>query len=61
MYNLYKCGKAVTSPITPEKIVVAIKSIESNYNTLSEGSLNYYNSIDFKRLACQMLSDLEII
>ena len=61
IYNLYKCGRAVTSPITPEKIVVAIKSIESNYNTLSEGSLNYYNSIDFKRLACQMLNDLEII
>ncbi len=60
IYSLFNCGKAVPSPITPENIATEVLNIERHYNELSEGSLKYYNSVDFKKKALQMLEDLSV-
>lgn len=46
IFREHKCGQAIGYPMTEEKIEKAISAIMSDYDTYSEGSKSYYNSVD---------------
>ena len=58
IFETYKCGKTVSSPLTPQKIADTILEMESSYEGMSRGSRTYYDSVDIRRIINQIVKSL---
>lgn len=56
MYHEFNCGRVVPYPITPTSIVNTISDIMNDYERISEGSKNFYNSVNVKEIVTKILS-----
>lgn len=50
IFKEFHCGECVDYPMTPENIRDAIVKVSNNYQDYSKGSLEYYNSVDMKKI-----------
>ena len=55
IFSEYKCGVCIPMPFTVERIVSSVNSILSDYEEMSKGSINYYNSVDVKEIINSIL------
>lgn len=58
IFEGYQCGKVVTYPITPAKIASTISSISEDEERLKDGSLNYYDSVNFSKIVKSIINDI---
>lgn len=48
IFERFNCGKVIKGEITPEKIALIISEIDREYDNMSKGALDYYNSVNFE-------------
>ncbi len=46
IFEQYNCGKIVSNPITPQAIAERISEVLNNYDTMSKGAKEYFDSVD---------------
>ena len=59
IFNEYKCGRVVSEKFTPQQIKDNILEISNNYQSYANGALNYYNSVDIKKIIMDMIEDID--
>lgn len=55
IFQEFGCGLGVKYPMTPELIVEAIKEIFSDYDRYSKGAIDYFNSVDVKKIIKEII------
>lgn len=50
IFETYQCGKTISYPLTPNRIANTILNMEKQYDKLSDGSRNYYDSVDLEKI-----------
>lgn len=58
IYHEFNCGRVVPYPITPASIVNVISDIMKNYDTISEGSKAFYDSVNVKDIVKNILQNV---
>lgn len=56
IFEVYKCGKTISFPITPKRIAETILNMEKKYEELSKGARSYYESVDVEELVKEVLN-----
>lgn len=54
IFDKYGCGRVVEYPLTASRIKDVILEIVDNYNTMSAGSLSYYESVDLQQIVTEI-------
>lgn len=55
-FKLYNCGRCIKYPMTVEHVKETLKDIFDNYNCLSKGALELYNSVDIKEIISEIVN-----
>ncbi len=55
-FKLYNCGCCIKYPMTVEHVKNTLNEIFDNYENLSKGALNFYNSVDIKNIVLDIIS-----
>lgn len=55
-FKLYNCGRCIKYPMTVEHVKETLKDIFDNYNCLSKGALELYNSVDIKEIISEIVT-----
>lgn len=55
-FRLYNCGRCIKYPMTVEHVKETLGDIFNNYEVLSKGSLNLYDSVDIKNIVHQIIN-----
>lgn len=59
IFDNYKCGEIVCYPLTAQNIKNKLVKLFDNYDTYSKGSLDYYNSVDLKKIMEGIIKTIE--
>ena len=55
IFDKFNCGECVDYPMTPKRILEKIKKISTAYEAYSKGAIEYYNSINMKKIVKTIL------
>ncbi len=55
-FKLYNCGRCIKYPMTVENVKNTLKEIFANYDILSKGALDFYNSVDIKEIVSEIIN-----
>lgn len=58
IYHEFNCGRVVPYPITLASIVNVISDIMENYDKISEGSKEFYNSVNVRDIVKDILQNV---
>lgn len=55
-FKLYHCGKCIKYPMTVEHVKETINVVFSDYDNLSKGAIDFYNSVNIKDVVEEILN-----
>lgn len=54
-FRIYNCGRCIKYPMTVEHVKETLNDIFDNYNNLSKGAIELYNSVDIKEIVKEII------
>lgn len=55
-FKLYNCGRCIKYPMTVNHVKETLSEIFDNYENLSKGALELYNSVDIKEIVSEIIN-----
>lgn len=55
-FKLYNCGRCIKYPMTTEHVKDTLQDIFENYDALSKGAIDFYNSVDIKKIVAEIIN-----
>ena len=55
-FRLYNCGRCIKYPMSAEHVKETLQEIFDNYDELSKGAINLYNSVDIKKIVAEIVN-----
>lgn len=55
-FKLYNCGRCIKYPMTAEHVKETLTEIFDNYESLSKGALDLYDSVDIKEIVSEIVN-----